>query len=72
MSVLWRINIFHKTRKLMYRALVQSILLCWAKTWTISKQQANKLLTTYMDIWRIFARKSRKENSEMLLERLLR
>jgi hypothetical protein len=42
------------------------------KTWTISTQQANKLLATNMDIWRIVARKSRKESSEMLLERLLR
>jgi hypothetical protein len=32
----------HKTKKLMYQALVQSILLYWAETWTLNTQQANK------------------------------
>jgi hypothetical protein len=60
-SVLWSKNILHKTKKLMYQALVQSILLCGAETWTLDTQQANKLLATEMDLWRRSARKSRKE-----------
>jgi hypothetical protein len=44
----------------MYQALVQSILLYGADTWTLNTQQANKLLATEMDFWRS-ARKSRKE-----------
>jgi hypothetical protein len=45
----------------MYQALVQSILLYGAETWTLNTQQANKLLATGMDFWRRSARKSRKE-----------
>jgi hypothetical protein len=45
----------------MYQALVQSILLYGAEIWTLSTQQANKLLTTEIDFWRRSARKSRKE-----------
>jgi hypothetical protein len=45
----------------MYQALVQSILLYRAETWTLNTQQANKLLATEMDFWRRSARKSRKE-----------
>jgi hypothetical protein len=47
-------------KKLMYQALVQSILLYGAETWTLNAQQVNKLLATEMDFWRS-ARKSRKE-----------
>jgi hypothetical protein len=36
----------------MYQALVQSILLHGAETWTLNTQQANKLLATEMDFWR--------------------
>jgi hypothetical protein len=45
----------------MYQALVQSILLYGAETWTLNTQQANELLATEMDFWRRSARKSRKE-----------
>jgi hypothetical protein len=45
----------------MYHALVQSILLYGAGKWTLTTQQANKLLATEMDFWRRSARKSRKE-----------
>jgi hypothetical protein len=44
----------------MYQALVESILLYGAETWTLNTQQANKLLATEMDFWRRSARKSRK------------
>jgi hypothetical protein len=44
-----------------YQALVQSILLYGAETWTVNTQQAHKLLATEMDFWRRSARKSRKE-----------
>jgi hypothetical protein len=59
-SVLWSKNILHKTKNLMYQALVQSTLLYGAETWTLNTQQANKLLATEMDFWRS-ERKSRKE-----------
>jgi hypothetical protein len=45
----------------MYQALVQSILLYGAETWTLNTQQANKLLATEMHFWRRSSRKSRKE-----------
>jgi hypothetical protein len=59
--VLWSKTVLHKTKKLMYRALVQSISLYGAETWTLNTQQANKLLATEMDFWRRSARKSWKE-----------
>jgi hypothetical protein len=60
---LWSKTILHKTKKLIYQALVQSILLYGAETWTLNTQQANKLLATEMDFWRRSARKSRKEKA---------
>jgi hypothetical protein len=60
-SVLWSKTILHKTKKLMYQALVQSILLYRAETWTLNTQQANKLLATEIHFWRRSERKSRKE-----------
>jgi hypothetical protein len=60
-SFLWSTTILHKTKKLMYQALVQTILPYGAETWTLNTQQANKLLTTEMDFWRRSATKSRKE-----------
>jgi hypothetical protein len=59
-AVLWSKTILHKTKKVMYQALVQSILLYGAETWTLNTQQANKLLATEIDFWKS-ARKSRKE-----------
>jgi hypothetical protein len=64
-SVLWSKTILHKTKKLMYQTLVQSILLYGAETWTLNTQQANKLLATEMDFRRRSARKSKKKRSEM-------
>jgi hypothetical protein len=58
-SVLWSKTILHKTKRLMYQALFQSILLYGAETWTLNTQEANKLLATEMHFWRS-ARKSRK------------
>jgi hypothetical protein len=60
-SVLWSKTILHKTKILVYQALVQSILLYEAETWTLNTQQANKLLATEMDFWRRSFRKSRQE-----------
>jgi hypothetical protein len=39
-SVLWSKTVLHKTKKLVYQALVQSILLYGAETWTLNTQQA--------------------------------
>jgi hypothetical protein len=50
-----------QNQKFMYQALVQSILLYGAETWTLNTQQAKKLLATEMDFWRRSDRKSRKE-----------
>jgi hypothetical protein len=50
-----------RVRYNIYQALVQSILLYGAETWTLKTQQANKLLATEMDFWRRSARKSRTE-----------
>jgi hypothetical protein len=52
---------FTKLKKLIYQALVQTILLYGAVTWILNTQQANKLLATELDFWRRSARKSRKE-----------
>jgi hypothetical protein len=52
---------FTKPKKLIYQALVQSILLYGAGTWTLNTQQTNKLLGTDMEFWRKSAIKSRKE-----------
>jgi hypothetical protein len=60
-SVLWSKTTLHKTKKPMHQALVQSILLYGAETWTLNTQQANKLLAAEIDFWRISATKSRKE-----------
>jgi hypothetical protein len=60
-SVLWSKIILHKTKKCIYQALVQSILLYGAETWILNTQQVNKFLATEMDFWRRSARKSRKE-----------
>jgi hypothetical protein len=64
-SVLWSKTILHKTNKLTYQALVQSILLYGAEAWTLNTQQANKLLATEMDFWRRSARNQGKKSSEM-------
>jgi hypothetical protein len=64
-SVLWSKTILHKTKKLMYQALVQSILLYGAETWTLNTQQANKLLATEMDFWRRSAKNQGKKRSKM-------
>jgi hypothetical protein len=64
-SVLWSKTLLHRTKKTMYQALVQSILLYGAETWTLYTRQANKLLATEMDFWRRSARKSREKKSEM-------
>jgi hypothetical protein len=47
----------NQKKKLMYQALVQSILLYGAETWSLNTQQANKLLANEMDFWRRSARK---------------
>lgn len=60
-SILWSKNILHRTKKLIYQAIFQSTTLYGAETWTISRQQANKLMVLEMDFWRRSARKSRKE-----------
>jgi hypothetical protein len=64
-SVLWSKNILHKTKKLMYHALVQSILLYGTEIWTLNTQQANKLLATKMDFGEDPLENQGKKRSEM-------
>jgi hypothetical protein len=64
-SVLWSRNNVHKTKKLMYQALAQSVLLYGAETWALNTKQENKLLASEIDFWRRSAKKSRKKRSEM-------
>jgi hypothetical protein len=60
-SVLWSRNNVYKTKKRMYQALAQSILLYGAETWALNSKQENKLLASEIDFWRRSAKKSRKE-----------
>jgi hypothetical protein len=52
-SVLWSKNILHKTKKTRVPGFSPKIILYGAETWTLNTQQANKLLATEMDFWRI-------------------
>jgi hypothetical protein len=45
-SVLWSKTILYKTKKIMYQALVQSVLRYGAETWTLNTKQAKNLLAT--------------------------
>ena len=60
-SVLWSRNIVNNTKRIIYNSLVQSVMLYGAETWTLDRQNANKLLATEMDYWRRAARKSRMD-----------
>jgi hypothetical protein len=54
--VLWSKNIQHKSKKLIYHALVQSII--WCRNTDTNIQQDHKLLAAEMGFW---GRKSRRE-----------
>jgi hypothetical protein len=65
-TLIFGVKIFSiKTKKIIYKDLVQSILICGAETWTLNTQHTNKLLANEMDFWRRSARKSWKESFEM-------
>jgi hypothetical protein len=60
-SILWSSNILGKTKTLIYKSIVESIMLYGSETWTLNRRQKSKLLATEMDYWRHSARKSRRE-----------
>ena len=63
-SVLWGKHIVNKTKTLIFKSLVQSAILYGVETWTLGRQQEDKLLATEMDLWWKAARKSRKWKPE--------
>jgi hypothetical protein len=60
-SILWSSNILGKTKTLIYKSTVESIMLYVSETWTLKRTKQNKLLAAEMDYWRRSARKSRRE-----------
>uniref|UniRef100_T1HIS6 Protein MTO1 homolog, mitochondrial n=1 Tax=Rhodnius prolixus TaxID=13249 RepID=T1HIS6_RHOPR len=60
-SVLWSSNVQISTKKHIYEALVQSILLYVSETWTVNKKMQKKIEATEMDFWMRSATISRRE-----------
>jgi hypothetical protein len=60
-SILWSSNILGKTKTLIYKSTVESIMLYGSETWTLNTRQQSMLLATEMDYWRRSARKSRRK-----------
>jgi hypothetical protein len=54
-------NIVGKTKTLISKSIVESIMLHGSETWTLNRRQQSKLLATEMDYWRRSARKPRRE-----------
>jgi hypothetical protein len=50
-----------KTKTLISKSIVESIMLYGSETWTLNRRQQSKLLATEMDYWRRSARKPRRE-----------
>jgi hypothetical protein len=61
-SILWSSNILGKTKTLIYKSIVESIMPYGSETLALNRRQQNKLLATEMDYWRRSARKSRRES----------
>jgi hypothetical protein len=47
--IFWSSNILGKTKTIIYKSIVESILLYGSETWTLNTRQQNKLLATEMD-----------------------
>lgn len=60
--ILWSKNITHKTKKLIYSSILESVILYGSEVWQINQQQERKLLATEMDFWRRSARVSRLDH----------
>jgi hypothetical protein len=60
-SIIWISNILGKTKTLIYKSIVESIMLYGSETWTLNRRNQSKLLATELDDWRRSARKSRRE-----------
>jgi hypothetical protein len=55
-SILWSRNILGKTKTLIYKSIVVSIMLYGSETWKLNRREQIKLLATEMDCWRLSAR----------------
>ena len=51
---------------MIFKSMVQNIMLHGAEIWTLGRHQANKFLTTEMEFWQRAARKSIKKNTKNL------
>ena len=60
-SVLWSKNIINRTKLLIYKPILESIVLYGSEVWAMNQQHANRLTAVEMDFWRRAARKSRME-----------
>jgi uncharacterized protein YdeI (YjbR/CyaY-like superfamily) len=60
-SIPWSSSILGKTKTIIYKSIVESIMLYGSETWTLNRRQQNKLLATEMDYWKRSTRKSRRE-----------
>ena len=60
-TVLWSKNIINRTKQLIYKSILESIVLYGSEVWTMNQQHANRLTAVEIDFWRKPARKSRTE-----------
>ena len=60
-SVLWSKNIINRTKQIIYKSILESIVLYGSEVCTMNQQHANRLTAVEMDFSRRAARKSRIE-----------
>lgn len=60
-SVLWSRNIICSTKRIIFKSILQSIVLYGAEMWTMNRKHMNKLNVLEMDFWRRSARVSRRD-----------
>jgi hypothetical protein len=70
-SILQSSNILGRTKTLIYKSTVESIMLYGSETWTLNRRQKNKLLATEMDYWKQSARKSRREIRNTVIREMM-
>ncbi|XP_030753748.1 uncharacterized protein LOC115880613 [Sitophilus oryzae] len=58
-SVLWSRDISDHRKKLIYNAILKSVMLYGSEVWQLSEKHKKKLLSTELDFWRRLARISR-------------
>jgi hypothetical protein len=60
-SILGSSSILGKTKTIIYKSIVETIMLYRSETMTLNRKQQNKLLATEMYYWKRSAGKSRRE-----------